>query len=101
MSFWVWHKRGQGLAFYGYSLFAVLLGTGFLPFHPISSAALSTAASSVCVVLWFASAFLLRRELMLFYASPEGGVLEIKPLWTVLFTVYYLNYCLWVVRDSA
>jgi hypothetical protein len=38
---------------------------------------------------------------MLYYASPEGGVLEISPWFTALFSVYYLNYCLWVVRDSA
>jgi hypothetical protein len=57
--------------------------------------------TTALALLWIANGFVLRRELMLYYASPEGGVLEISPWLTGLFSVYYLNYCLWVVRDSA
>lgn len=93
------------MALYIYLFFAAVIALGLLPdrFWPnwVPWQDLSTVVSIGTVVLWIAASFILRRELMLYYASPEGGELEIKPLWTALFSVYYLNYCLWVVRDSA
>jgi hypothetical protein len=105
LSAWIRIKRKAGIAIYIYSILAVslpfdLIPDRFLP-HGVALDYLSTVLSVAFGLLWILGAFLLRRELMLYYASREGGVLEMSPLWTALFTVYYLNYCLWVVRDSA
>ena len=105
ISYWVRSKRKTGVAFFLYLLFALIVALGFIPDRFIHQSALwggfSTVASFVIGILWFGGAFELRRELMLYYATPEGAVLEINPWWTAVFTVYYLNYCLWVVKDSA
>lgn len=105
ISYWVRSKRNRGIAFFIYLLFAFAVALAFVPdrFFPQSAfwSGFSTAGSLVIAALWLGGTFALRRELMKYYATPEGAVLEINPWWTALFTVYYLNYCLWVVRDSA
>jgi Mn2+/Fe2+ NRAMP family transporter len=105
LSFWVHAKRKAGVAVYGYLILALSLMLGLLPTsffpHGVRWENFSTPVSLTVCLLWIANAFVLRRELMLYYASPEGGVLEMSPWLTGLFSVYYLNYCLWVVRDSA
>lgn len=105
ISFWVRQKRGKGLAFWGYAIIVLGLAASYLPVAPIANATLtghlSTILSLALGIAWFGNIFVLRHELMNYYASPEGGVLEISPLWTTIFNIYYLNYCLWVVRDSA
>lgn len=105
LSSWVRAKRKAGGAIYGYLILAVSLTLGLLPTRIFLSGVrwetFSAPVSIAVCLLWIASGFLLRRELQLYYATPEGTTLEISPLWTALFSVYYLNYCLWVVRDSA
>jgi len=105
LSFWVHAKRKAGAALYGYLILAVSLALGLLPtsFYPhgVRWETFSTPVSIAVCLLWIASGLLLRREFMRYYESPQGGKLEISLLWTVLFSVYYVNYCLWVVRDSA
>jgi hypothetical protein len=105
ISRWVRQKRKAGLAFLMYLLLTLGLALGLVPdrFFPkfFVWESLVSALSLAAVVLWIGGAFVLRRELMLYYASPVGSTLEISPWWTALFSIYYLNYCLWVVRDSA
>ena len=105
ISYWLRARRKSGLAFFVYLLFPLALTLSLIParYFPrgIAGDSLSTVGSISIAALWIGGAFILRRELMLYYASPEGGVLEINPWWTGLFNIYYLNYCLWVVRDSA
>jgi hypothetical protein len=101
LSIWVRLKRKAGLAVYGYLVVAVLTILELLPARLLSHSVPWEAIFTAGAVLWIATAFVLRRELQLYYATPEGSTLEISPLWTALFSVYYLNYCLWVVRDSA
>jgi hypothetical protein len=101
ISYWVRSKRKQGLAFYAYLILTVGLIFEFLPLRVVSNSLVIGVVDTAWGVLWIGAAFLLRRELMSYYATPEGGVLEISPWWTGLFSIYYLNYCLWVVRDSA
>jgi hypothetical protein len=105
LSLWVRAKRKAGIALYGYLVMTVSLALGLLPasFFPqgVRWETFSTPVSIAICLIWIASGLLLRRELMLYYESPEGGKLEISLLWTVVFSVYYLNYCLWVVRESA
>jgi hypothetical protein len=101
ISWWVRNRRRAGVAFYGFLIVAVLTVIEFLPASVLHQSVAWEYVFTAGAVIWIASAFILRRELMLYYASPEGGVLEINPWLTGLFSIYYLNYCLWVVRDSA
>jgi hypothetical protein len=101
ISIWIRRKRKTGFAIYGYLIVTALTVMELVPDKALSSALPWDAIFTGGAVIWLGSAFILRRELMLYYASPEGGVLEISPWFTALFSVYYLNYCLWVVRDSA
>lgn len=101
ISWWVWNRRKSGLAFYAYFVLTLLLMVDLIPQAMMPKGLPWESIGTVVIVLWLANAFVLRRELMLYYASPEGGVLEISPWLTGLFSVFYLNYCLWVVRDSA
>ena len=101
LSIWVRVKRKAGLAVYGYTVVAVLTILELLPERLLSHSTPWEAIFTGGAVLWIVTAFVLRHELQLYYAGPDGSTLEISPLWTALFSVYYLNYCLWVVRDSA
>jgi hypothetical protein len=105
LAFWVRLKRKRGASVYVYASLALFLLSGLLPtalfVQGIQWNDFSTPVSIGVVLLWIVGGFLLRREFMSYYASPEGGVLEMNPWLTGLFSVYYLNYCLWVVRDSA
>jgi len=44
--------------------------------------------------LWIAGAFSLRFEIKRYYKQQEGWDIEIGPLFTFLFSVLYINYCL-------
>ncbi len=101
LSIWVHLKRKAGLAVYGYLVVGVLTILELIPARLLSHTVPWEAIFTAGAVLWIITAFMLRRELQLYYATPNGSTLEISPLWTLLFSVYYLNYCLWVVRDSA
>jgi len=101
ISWWIRNRRKMGVAFFGYLILALLLVADFLPDKLLPNSTSLEMISTAAALLWFGNAFVLRRELMRYYASPEGGVLEISPWWTGLFSIFYLNYCLWVVRDSA
>lgn len=101
LSWWVRNRRRSGVAFYGYLLVTLLWVPEVIFFSFFSKHGLGENLFTAGAVLWIIMAFVLRRELQLYYATPEGSKLEISPLWTALFSVYYLNYCLWVVRDSA
>ena len=101
LSIWVRLKRKRGISVYGYLIVAVLTILELLPTRLLSQSVPWEAIFTAGAILWVVTAFVLRYELQLYYSTPEGSVLEISPLWTALFSVYYLNYCLWVVRDSA
>jgi hypothetical protein len=101
ISWWVRNRRKTGVAFYGYLALTLLLIVDLIPDRMLGSSVPWESIGTMGAFLWIANAFVLRRELMLYYASPEGGVLEINPWLTGLLSVHYLNYCLWVVRDSA
>ncbi len=101
LSIWVRLKRKRGISVYGYLIVAVLTILELLPTRLLSQSVPWEAIFTAGAILWVVTAFVLRYEIQLYYSTPEGSVLEISPLWTALFSVYYLNYCLWVVRDSA
>jgi hypothetical protein len=105
LSFWVHARRKAGVALYGYLTLAVALTLGLLPVwffpHGVAWEAYSTAASVAVLTLWIGSGFVLRREFQLYYARPDGSLPPISQLWTAIFSVYYLNYWLWVLRDTV
>jgi hypothetical protein len=45
-------------------------------------------------LFWVGGAFSLRREIRKYYRRCEGWEIEISPLFTFLFSVMYINYCL-------
>jgi hypothetical protein len=101
LSWWVRKRRRAGVAFFGYLLVALLWIPEAIFFGFFFRHGLGEDLFTVGAFLWILTAFVLRREFQVYYATPEGSTLEISPLWAALFSVYYLNYCLWIVRDSA
>jgi hypothetical protein len=88
LSGWIRLKRETGLAVYGYLLIPLLLVLGLLLNTILPASMPWDSITTALALLWIANGFVLRRELMLYYASPEGGVLEISPWLTGLFSVY-------------
>jgi len=101
IAWWVRNRRKTGAAFYVYSTVMVLALIGFLPFKFLQQSGAWEYVDTVASLVWILNAFVLRQELRRFYKSPSGGELEMSPFFTAIFSVFYLNYCLWVVRDSA
>lgn len=105
LSFWLHARRKAGTALYGYSILAGSFLLGLLPIyifpHDVRWQEFSTAASVTVCLLWVSSGFLLRREFQLYYVRPDGSLPPISRLWTALFSVYYLNYWLWVLQDTV
>ena len=100
LAFWVHAQRKTGFALYGYVVVAVALLLGLLPLHVFPHATPWEALSTAISVLWIVTAFVLRREFQLYYARPDGSLPPMSRLWTAVFSVYYLNYWLWVLRDT-
>jgi len=101
LSIWVRLRRKAGLAVYGYLIVAVLTILELIPARMLSHSVPWEAIFTAGAVLWIVSAFVLRREFQLYYVRPDGSLPPISPLWTALFSVYYLNYWLWVLRDTV
>ncbi len=101
LSFWVYARRKKGLAFYAYLVVAASLLLGLVPIHLFPHAMPWEALSTAISVLWIVAGFVLRREFQVYYVRPDGSLPPISPLWTALFSVYYLNYWLWVLRDTV
>lgn len=101
LSIWLRLRRKTGLAVYGYLIVAVLTILELLPARMLSHSVPLEAIFTAGAVLWIITAFVLRREFQLYYARPDGSLPPISPLWTALFSVYYLNYWLWVLRDTV
>jgi hypothetical protein len=53
----------------------------------------SFAIDCAATVLWIVSSFLLRYEIQVNFAWPDGSLPEVSIVWTLLFSVFYLNYC--------
>ena len=45
-------------------------------------------------LIWIASTFLLRREIIRYYRESEGWEISIGPWFTLFFSSLYINYCL-------
>jgi hypothetical protein len=101
LSWWVRQRRHSGVALYGYLLVTLLWVPEVIFFRFFSQHGFGENLFTIGAVLWIVMAFVLRREFQLYYARSDGSLPPISPLWTTLFSVYYLNYWLWVLRDTV
>ena len=101
LSIWVRAKSNAGVAALTYLTISLLGILGFLSERWPSIPMPLEAISSVGTSLWIIAGFLLRRELRIYFRRPDGSMPEMSLLWTALFSVFYLNYCVWAEGDTA
>jgi branched-subunit amino acid ABC-type transport system permease component len=101
LSYWVWERRKTGIALFLYLLITVSLAVSLIPnrFFPMSIP--WEDIGTFVAVVWIAAGFVLRREIKRYLRDTEGFDPEIKLLWTSLFSVFYINYCLSVLREGS
>jgi hypothetical protein len=93
ISLWVYQRRRSGIAVYVYGIITLLMLLVSLVSIRLPHFGWVDDTFTILIISWLASGLILRRELRLLY----GKEFEINPLWTALFSVYYLNYCLWAI----
>ena len=101
LSVWVRSKRRAGIAVFGYGTIMVLAIIEILATALNLKPPISEGIDTVGFTLWVVSSFVLRRELQLQFAWPDGSLPEMSILWTALFSVFYLNYQVWSRSDTA
>jgi len=101
LSYWVRQRRKTGISLFLYLFFALSLAVSLIPnrFFPISIP--WEDIGTFVAVVWIAAGFVLRREIKRYLRDTEGFDPEIKLLWTSLFSVFYINYCLSVLREGS
>jgi hypothetical protein len=97
LSWWVHRRRCAGISIYFYTAITILLLIANIPAIQHINPDLLEGVVSAALVAWIAVGFLLRNELR----SQYGKEFEINPLFTTIFSVYYLNYCLWAIGDGV
>ena len=95
-AWWVRRRLGRGIAVFIYSIEIVALCLLYVGAHLGLRANFVEDAASIVFVAWIATALVLRSELRQLY----GKQFEMNPFLTILFTVLYLNYCLWAIGDA-
>jgi hypothetical protein len=100
LSLWVRKRRRSGVALFGYLLVVFLWVPEAIFFRFFSVRGLGENLFTIGASVWVVSTFALRREFQLYYARPDGSLPPVNPWWTGIFSIYYLNYWLWVLRDS-
>jgi len=100
LSAWVWSKRSASRAIYAYGGIVVLATLAMLPIGIHFQASIMEDISTGGAIIWVAAGFLLRRDLQLHFIRPDGDLPRMSILWTTLFSVYYLNYCVWAESDA-
>ena len=96
LAWWSRKRRGRGVAVYLYALEVVTLCLVYVAAHTRVPANVLEGVITIVILAWIATSFVLRSELRLFY----GKQFEINPLLTAMFSVLYLNYCLWAIGDA-
>lgn len=92
---WLKLRTGRSLAFYLYGALTLLTFAVWGASHVTSWRMLANVATILMLAIWSAS-FILRHELR----SHYGPEFEISPWLTALFSVFYINYCLWAISDA-
>ena len=101
LSYWVRQRRKTGISLFLYLFFALSLAVSLIPnrFFPISIP--WEDIGTFVAVVWIAAGFVLRMEIKRYLRDTEGFDPEIKLLWTGLLSVFYINYCLSVLREGS
>jgi len=101
LSFWARQKRRTGIALFLYAFLAVALPLSMIPDKFLPASIPWEDIGAVVAVVWVATGFVLRMEIKSCLRDSEGFDPEIKLLWTGLFSVLYINYCLSVLREGS
>jgi len=62
--------------------------------YPAPASSLTGILVTASSFLWIAATYSLRSQIKRHYKETEGWDLEIGPVFTFLFSVIYINYCL-------
>jgi hypothetical protein len=101
LSFWVLERRKTGIALFLYLFITLALAVSLIPVRFFPTSIPWEDIGTFVVVVWVASGFVLRTEIKRCLRDTEGFDPEIKLLWTGLFSVVYINYCLSVLREGS
>jgi hypothetical protein len=101
LSAWVRSRRSTGFAVYGYGAVAMFVSLEILLEKAHFQTTVLDGVSTAGAILWVTAGFMLRRDLQLYFARPDGDLPQMSVLWTALFSVFYLNYCVWAESDTA
>ncbi len=95
LSWWVKLRNGRGIALYLYIATSIALLGLWVASHAMRPDALESAMSAV-LFAWWATGFVLRKELR----TDFGDEFEISLWFTALLSIFYLDYCLWAISDA-
>ena len=56
--------------------------------------AIDNILDSLISIIWIFATFSLRHEIRQYYNESEGWEIDIRPIFTFLFSAVYINYCL-------
>jgi hypothetical protein len=94
LALWIRSKGRSALPLIG---FLFVLGSPLLVFplnYSCAPTRIGDAISTLIAFAWIAATFALRHEIKRYYKEVEGWDIEIKPFFTLFFSVIYINYCL-------
>jgi hypothetical protein len=97
LSWWIHKRRGAGISIYLYAATTMLMLLASVPFVRHLDQHLMDVVATLAFVAWIFTGFVLRSELR----SHYGEEFEVNPLITAVYSVYYLNYCLWAIGDGV
>jgi hypothetical protein len=94
LGLWIRSKRKRGIAVYVFAVIAVVVLIAVIPDRMLPIALPWDGIITGVAVLWYIGTFSLRHEILRFYAETQRSVPRISIIWTALFSVVYLNWCL-------
>jgi hypothetical protein len=94
LALWIQSKGRSALPLLGFLsvVFATVLDK--ILGHFSMTLPFSDIAGILVVFVWIGSTYALRHEIKRYYKEAEGWEIEIGPVFTFLFSVVYINYCL-------
>lgn len=94
LALWIRSKGRSALPLYGF-VFVLLSIAPYLALERFAPNSIATAATlAVAYIVWLISVFALRHQIIRHFKASEGWNITIGPIFTLLFSVIYINYCL-------
>ncbi|HEX3986244.1 MAG TPA: hypothetical protein VHX13_06475 [Acidobacteriaceae bacterium] len=94
LGLWIHSKRKRGIAVYVFAVIVVVVLIAVIPDRMLPVALPWDGIITAVAVLWYIGTFALRHEILKFYAESQQSSPRISIIWTALFSVAYLNWCL-------